>query len=156
MRRIVILVVSLGLISSAICFADQLQWNDREICERAARLIGQAPIVLSYCSLADKAHVEVWLVGGVDIVRTAAEGLYEVIVMGKRLCESRRSLPSGNHREPACDIEFEVSRDSHWFVEGIDLAYVYLPTSEGAFRCLGTMLELPCVVEVETMRFAAM
>lgn len=155
-RRIMILVVPLVLISSAMCLADQLQWNSREICERAARMIGQARIVLSYCSLADKARIEVWLVGDVDIIRTPAEGLYEVIVMGRRLCESRRALPSGKHCELVCDVEFEVARESRWFVEGIDLAYVYLPTSEGAFRCLGTILELPCVVEVETIQLATM
>ncbi len=155
-RHIVLLVTLLVLISSGMCLADQLQWNSLTICERAVRIIDEARIILSYCPLADKAHIEVWWVGGVDIVRTPAEGLYEVVVTGIRLCESRSPRVSGGHCELVCGIGLEVVRESHWFAEGIDLAYVYLPASEGGFRCLGTILELPCVVEVETIHLAAM
>lgn len=156
MRRIVLLVSLLMLVSSGMCLADQLQWNSLTICERAVRMIDEARIILSYCPLADKAHIEVWLVEDVDIVRTPAEGLYEVVVTGRRLCESRRPLASGRHCELVCGIELDVVRESRWLAEGIDLAYVYLPASEGGFRCLGTILELPCVVEVETIQLAAM
>lgn len=155
MRRIVLLVTLLVLVSSGICLADQLQWNSLTTCERAARMIHEARIILSYCPLAGQAHMEVWLVGDVNIVRTPAEGLYEVVVTGRRLCESSAPRTSVQYCQVVCGIELEVVRDSRWFAEGIDLAYVYLPTSEGGFRCLGTILELPCVVAVETIRLGA-
>ncbi len=153
MRRITILIVSLVLIGSLTCLADQLQWNSRGVCERAMRLIRPKSILISYCSLADNEHVEVWLVKGVDIVNTPIEGLFEVLIFGKRLYKSKTAFSSGEYREPIDYIEYKSEGRLGWFVKGIDLAYVYIHSGDNFFRCLGTVLGLECLVELETISF---
>lgn len=153
MRRITILIVSLVLIGSLTCLADQLQWNSRGICERAVRLIRPESILISYCSLADNEHVEVWLVKGADVVNTPIEGLFEVLISAKRLYKSKTAFSSGEYREPIDYIEYRSEGQFGSFVEGIDLAYVYIHTGDNSFRCLGKALELECLVELETMSF---
>ncbi len=152
MRRISILIVPLVLIGSLACLADQLQWNSRGVCERAVSVIRPESILISYCSLADNEHVEVWLVKRVDVANTPTEGLFEVFIFGERLYKSKKALSSGEYREPVDYMEFKDERHSGWFVEGIDLAYVYIHTGDNSFRCLGKVLELECLVELETMK----
>lgn len=151
MHRISILIVSLVLIGSLTCLADQLQWNSRGVCERAVRAIKPESIVISYCSLADNEHVEVWLVKKVGVANTPTKGLFEVSIFGKRLYKSKKAFSSGEYREPTDYIEYKAEGQSGWFVEGIDLAYVYIHTGDNSFRCLGKVLELECLVELETM-----
>ena len=151
MRCISILILCMVMSGSLTCLADQLQWNDRDVCERAVREIKREPILLSYCSLADEEHVEVWLVKRVDIVNTPAEGLFEIRVVGRRLYESKNAFSAGEYREPVDYIELKDERDSGWVFQKIDLAYVYLPAGSSSFRCLGTILGLQFLVELETM-----
>jgi len=103
--------------------------------------------------LADNEHVEVWLVKKVGVANTPTKGLFEVSIFGKRLYKSKKAFSSGEYREPVDYIEFKDERHSGWFVEGIDLAYVYIHTGDNSFRCLGKVLELECLVELETMNF---
>ena len=151
MQCISILIVCMVLSGSATCLADQLQWNNRGVCERAVREIKREPILLSYCPLADEEHVEVWLVKGVEIVNTPTEGLFEVCIFGRRVVESRNAFPAGGYLEPVDYIELKDELDSGWVFQKIDLAYVYLPAGSSSFRCLGTILGLQFLVELETM-----
>jgi hypothetical protein len=150
-RRITILIVSLVLIGSLTSLADQLQWNARGVCERAVHLIRPKSILISYCSLADNEHVEVWLVEGVGIANTSTEGLFEVLISGKRLYKSKTAFSSGDYREPIDYIEYKSEGRLRRFVKGVDLAYVYIHTGDNSFRCLGKVLGLECLVELETM-----
>jgi len=152
MRRISILIVSLVLIGSLASLADQLQWNSRGVCERAVHAIKPESIVISYCSLADNEHVEIWLVKKVGVANTLTKGLFEVSIFGRRLYKSKKAFSSGEYREPTDCIEYKAEGQSGWFVEGIDLAYVYIHTGDNSFRCLGKVLELECLVELETIK----
>jgi len=152
MHRISILIVSFVLIGSLPCLADQLQWNSHGVCERAVRAIKPESIIISYCSLADNEYVEVWLVKKVGVANTSTKGLFEVSIFGKRLYKSKKAFSSGEYREPVDYIESKDDRHSGWFVEGIDLAYVYIHMGDNSFRCLGKLLELECLVELETIK----
>ena len=155
MRCISILIVCMVLSGSLTCLADQLQWNDRDVCERAVREIKREPILLSYCPLADEEHVEVWLVKGVDIVNTPTEGLFEVCIFGRRLYTSKKAFSLGEYLEPVDYIELKDESDSWRVAKRIDLAYVYLPAGNDSFRCLGTILGLQFLVELEAMSLPA-
>ncbi len=148
-RRIALLAVLLVLIGSLACFADQLQWNSRDVCKRAMRLIRPDSILISYCSLADNEHVEVWLVKEVDAIHTPTEGLLEVFILGKRLYTSKKTFSSGECREPVDYIEYRPVEQSEYFYKGIDLAYVYIYGGSNSFKCLGKVLGLECLVEIE-------
>ena len=149
--RIVILVVSLAAIGSSTCFADQLQWNALDICKEAAQAIGRKSLLLSYCSQADEDHVELWLVRGAYIVETSAEGLFEVLVLAKRLYMSQNPFSAEEFPVSAAEWRFDEARESRWFVEGIDLAYTYIYSGGSSFHCLGKVLDLECLVGVETI-----
>jgi hypothetical protein len=152
-RRIAFLIVSLVLIGSLTCLADQLQWNSSDVCERAVRLIRPESILISYCSLADNEHVEAWLVKRVEIVNTPIEGLFEVLIFGKCLYKSKTAFSSGEYREPIDYIEYKSKDQWGGFPKGIDLAYVYIHTGDNSFQCLGKVLGLECLVELERMNF---
>ena len=62
MSKTVMVAIVLVAITAALCFADQLAWNAREICEEAAKRIKRNSILISYCSCCDNEHLEVWLV----------------------------------------------------------------------------------------------
>lgn len=149
--RIAILVVSLVIVGSSTCLADQLQWNAFSICEEATRVIGRQSLLVSYCSQMNEDYVELWLVRGAYVVDTPAEGLFEVLVLAKRLYRSRKAFSSGEFPVAANHWNFNEVRDSGWFVAGIDLAYAYVYTGDSFFQCLGKVLGLECLIEVETI-----
>ncbi len=149
--RSILLVVSLAAIGSSACLADQLQWNARSVCAEAAQAIGRESLVISYCSQADADYVEVWLVRGAYIVETSAEGLFEVFVLAKRLYRSQKAFSSVDFPVPTDRWRFNDIRNSGWTIEGIDLAYTYIYAGNGSFQCLGKVLELDCLVGVETI-----
>jgi len=130
MQRIKTMIVILLLIAvgGAVCLSDQLQWNDRETCERAAQRILDMPLLISFCSLCKAAPVELWFVKDVDIVSTSTEGLYEVTVSGWK-----------------ADVSSGITE---WLTEAVDFAYVYVPSGAGRFTCLGNVLGLECYVRV--------
>lgn len=149
--RSILLVVFLALIASSACFADQLQWNARSVCVEAAQAIAREPLLMSYCSLASADYVEVWFVRDVTVVETAAAGLFEVVVLARRLLISREPFSSAQFPVLADQWHFNALRDTGWAIEGIDLAYVYTYTGGGSFQCLGKVLGLDCRVDVETI-----
>ena len=150
MRVLCSLVVVLA-VATLSCFADQLAWNSRETCEVAAKTIKPNSILVSYCSLATSDHVEVWLVKKVVVATTSRHDLFQVYVFGKCLYRSKEEISENQYAEP---IEYEaISSDEsdRWFLKGIDLAYIYVPTSKTSFRCLGKLLNTECDVHVETI-----
>lgn len=147
--RIIILVLLLAAIGSSTCLADQLQWNALTACKEAVQAIGRDSLLTSYCSQANEDYVELWLVRSAYVVHTPAEGLFEVLVLAKRLYKSQKAFSSGEFPVSADQWGFNEVRDSGWFVEGIDLAYVYIHTGDSSFQCLGRVLELECLVGVE-------
>jgi len=158
-HRIAILASFLVLGIAVSCLGDQLQWNPLDVCRDAAQLIGRSSLLVSFCSLADRDHVELWLVSDAETVTTSARGLYELIVSGRRRYQSDDAYASDEfpvlaeqwtfHKVKRVD-EFAVGIDDE-FAVGIDLAYVYIHMGGGSFRCLGKLLGLDCVVGVETI-----
>jgi len=151
MPKIVALAAVLVVVTTMSCIADQLAWNSRGTCEEAAKSIEQGSILLSYCSLCSNEHVEVWLVKGIIVAPTATQGLFEVNVIGKRLYRSTEAFQEMRYLEP---VDYEIVKGggpSRWFVTGIDRAYVYVPTRNGSFRCLGKVINRECSVNVDTI-----
>ena len=151
MSKTIMLAIVLVVVVTVSCLADQLAWNSREICEEAAKSIGQGSILVSYCSLCSNEHVEVWLVKGIIVAPTVTQGLFQVNVLGKRLYRSNEAFQENRYSEP---VEYEAvtgEGSARWFVAGIDLAYVYVPTSSGSFRCLGKVIERECSINVDTI-----
>jgi hypothetical protein len=148
--RVFMLVASLTIIAGSPCVGDQLQWNAFRVCEEAARVIGRQPVLVSYCSLADEDHVELWSVSGLGVVDTPVEGLFEVLVLAKPLYRSQHPFSPAEFPVPDDEWAFNEVRDPEWSAEGIDLAYVYVHVGGNSFQCLGKALGLECRVGVET------
>ncbi len=136
---------------ASAAMADQLAWNAREVSERGARAIRPDTLLVSYCSLADQEAVEVWRVKSVEVTETETPGFYEVNVVGERLFRSEKTFDSGRYAEPVRYREIPPDDNQAVVREGIDLAYVYVPSDGATFRCLGKALDLDCEVEVETI-----
>ena len=151
MPRILTLVIVLVAIIMVPCLADQLAWNSRATCEEAAKSIQQNAILLSYCSLCNNEHVEVWLVKGIIVAPTAVQGLFELSVLGKRLYTSKEVFQGNQHWEPIPYEAFMKEGSLRWFAAAIDLAYVYVPMDEGTFRCLGKIIKRKCIINVNTI-----
>ena len=151
MHKTIILAIVLVAVTTMSCLADQLAWNSRHTCEEAAKNIKQNSILLSYCSLCSNEHVEVWLVKGINIAATVTQGLFEVNVFGIRLYRSQEAF-LGNKYSESLEYAAILGRGrARWFITGIDLAYVYVPTSSGSFRCLGKVIERECSINVDTI-----
>ena len=151
MHKTIILAIVLVVVMTVSCLADQLAWNSRGTCEEAVKSIGQGSILVSYCSLCSNEHIEVWLVKGVIVAPTAAQGLFEVNVLGIRLYRSKEAFQESDYSEP---VEYEAvtgEEPARWFITGIDLAYVYAPTGEGSFQCLGKIIDRECIINVDTI-----
>ncbi len=151
MSKTITLAIVLVVVVTVSCLADQLAWNSRGTCEEAAKSIEQGSILLSYCSLCSNEHVEVWLVKGIIVAPTVTQGLFQVNVLGKRLYRSNEAFQENNYSEP---VEYEAvtgEGSARWFITGIDLAYVYVPTSEGSFRALGKVINRECSINIATI-----
>ena len=154
--RSIIKLASLALLlTSSVAFADQLAWNEQVISERGARAIQPDSFLVTYCSLCDHEQVEVWLVRKVVVSAVETQGLYEVSIFGRRLLRSVKSFDAGDYMEPVKYRAAPPDEQSGWFLEGIDLAYVYIPSGGNSFRCLGKVLELECDVKVESITLPA-
>ena len=151
MSRSILLVMCLAVIGSSACLADQLQWNAYGDCAEAVQAIGRDSLLISYCSLSDADYVEVWLVQGAITAETSAEGLFEVSVLAKSLFRSQEPISAMEFPVSADQWHFTATRNAGWTIEGIDLAYTYIYTGNGSFQCLGKVLELDCLVGVETI-----
>jgi hypothetical protein len=151
MSKTLMVAIILVAITAALCFADQLAWNAREICEEAAKRIRQNSILISYCSCCDNEHLEVWLVKRVIVATIATQGWFKVNIFGRRLFTSKKAFRENQYSEP---VQYEaVTGDgsSRWLLEGIDLAYVYVPTSKGSFHCLAKGIKRECSINVDTI-----
>lgn len=144
-------LVLIILIATLTCLADQLAWNSRQVCEAAVERIKSNSILISYCSICSSDYVEVWLVKRVVVATTSQDDLFEVHVFGKRLYRSKEMVRENQYSEP---IEYEAiagGESDSWFLEGIDLAYVYVPTNKTSFSCLGKALKKECETQVNTI-----
>ena len=149
--RSILLVVLLAAIGSSACLADQLQWNDQTATQEAVQALVQESWVISYCSQADTDNVEVWLIRGITVADTSAEGLFEIKVLAKCLYQSQGSFAADEFPLPEDRWHFEQVHDSGWGIAGIDLAYTYVYTQDSSFQCLGKTLDLQCQIGVETI-----
>jgi len=149
--RSILLVLCLVAIGSFTCFADQLQWNDQAASRKAVQALVQESWLVSYCSQADSDHIAVWLIRGLYIADTSAEGLYEIRILAKCLYQSQEDFAADEFPLSEDRWHFEQVADSGWGILGIDLAYIYIYTQASAFQCLGKALDLPCQVGVETI-----
>ena len=151
MHKSILLAIVLVVVTTMSCFADQLAWNSRGTCEKAAKSIELGSILLSYCSLCDSEHVEVWLVKGIRVTPTATQGLFEVNVFGIRLYTSKEAFREKQYSEPVEYAPVTGEESARWFATGIDLAYVYVPTGSGSFRCFGKVIKRECIINVDTI-----
>ena len=151
MFKTIMLAIIVVVVMMVPCFADQLAWNSRGTCEEAAKSIEQGSILVSYCSLCSNEYVEVWLVKGIIVAPTAAQGLFEVNVFGIRLYRSKEAFRENEYSEPVQYEAVTAAGPTRWFITGIDLAYVYVPTSEGTFQCLGKVIKRECSINVDTI-----
>jgi len=149
-RRILLVALLVAVISLA-GMADQLQWNDATTSLRAVQALVQNSWVISYCSLADTDTVGVWLIRGICVADTSAEGLLESKVLAKCVYQSHEDVAADEFPLSEDRWTFEQVNDSNWGYTGIDLAYTYIYTGDSSFRCLGKALDLDCQVEVETI-----
>ena len=149
--RSILLVIFLAAIGSSVCLADQLQWNDQTATREAVQALVQESWVISYCSQADTDHVKVWLMRGVYVADTSAEGLFEIKVLAKCLYQSQESFAADEFPLPEDRWHFEQVHNSGWGIAAIDLAYTYVYTGGSSFQCLGKTLDLPCQIGVETI-----
>ncbi len=149
--RSILLVLCLVAIGSFTCFADQLQWNDQTDSLRAVQALVEESWLISYCSQADTDNVQIWLIRGVYVADTSAEGLVEIRVLAKCLYQSQEDFAADEFPLSEDRWHFEQVNDSGWGILGIDLAYTYVYAGGSSFRCLGKALDLPCQVGVETI-----
>ncbi len=140
----------------AVCFmivasrADQLAYNSLENSRRAAQAIKPDSILVSYCSRCDDQTVEVWQVQKAVVTATDERRYFEVQVFGKRLYRSKKKFDRGEYKEPVEYRKFGAHpQGGRWFLQGIDLAYVYVPVSNGGFRNLARVLDLDAKIRVE-------
>jgi hypothetical protein len=132
------------------CRADQLAYNSLEVSRRAVQAIKPDSILVSYCSRCDDQTVEVWQVQKAVVTTTEERRHFEVQVFGKRLFRSKKKFNRGDYKEPVEYRKFGAHpQGGRWFLQGIDLAYVYVPVSNGGFRNLARVLDLEAKVRVE-------
>jgi hypothetical protein len=135
---------------AAVCGADQFAYNSLDISRRAAQAIKSDSILVSYCSRCDDQRVEVWQVRKAVVTATDQRKFFEVQVFGKRLFRSKKKFDKGEYKEP---VQYRKvgsqAQGSRWFLNGVDLAYIYVPVGNGAFRNLARVLELEAKVKVE-------
>ena len=149
--RSILLVLCLVAIASFTCFADQLQWNDQAASRKAVQALVEESWIISYCSLADSDTVQTWLIRGVYVADTSAEGLVEIRILAKCLYQSQEAFAADEFPLSEDRWNFDPVHDSGWGITGIDLAYTYIYTQDSSFQCLGKALDLPCQIGVETI-----
>lgn len=149
--RLRILFILCFVVSSFTGLADQLQWNDPAASQQAVHVLVQESWLISYCSLADSDHVSIWLIRGLYIADTSAEGLVEIKVLAKCLYQSQESFAADAFPLSEDSWHVEPADDSGWGITGIDLAYTYVYTHGSTFQCLGRLLDLECQIGVDAI-----
>jgi len=133
---------------TAACAADQLQWNDRSVCFRAATRLRGHSLLISYCSQDCTDDVELWTVRDLRLADTAASGLFELQVAARCIYRSSQSIAPSRFPRSGVVSNLVQSDDPVGFRAGLDLAYTYIHVGDGVFVCLGTALGLECTVRV--------
>lgn len=136
--------------------ADQLAWISRADVEKVVKSIqeqirqrqGEPYYMVSYCSLCDQIPVEVWEVKDVVTVAIPDTDYFQMHVFGRRVLRSAETIREGKYQEPVL-YEAVAPDNDNGFLRGVDLAYVYMPSEDGAFRCVGKVFQLECDVSVE-------
>lgn len=149
MKTILTIWAVFGLFST-ISVADQLAYISKAEAERAAKHIQSQQLMVSYCSLCNSEPVELWHVQETKVAHTGYENYYEVIVKARRILTSSRVYDSGQYEEPI-ELDYVGHPDSALEELKLDLAYVYT-ASEGAWYCVGKLLEMDCEILVEKIR----
>ncbi|WFB36826.1 hypothetical protein P3T73_03495 [Kiritimatiellota bacterium B12222] len=156
-RHITTLLLALVILPLA-CRADQLAWISRADVEKVVgsiqqdillkQKLGQPYYMILYCSRCDREYVKVWEVKKVVTVAIPGTDYFEMNVFGRCILRSSKEIREGQYQEP---IQYEaVPKDeSKWILQGVDLAYVYTPSPDDSFRCIGKKYKLECDVHVE-------
>lgn len=142
--------------------ADQLALLPRADVEKVVKSIqhdiwqrhGEPYYMVSYCSRCDRDYIEVWEVKKVVTVAVTEaipeSDYFQMHVFGRRILRSSEAIREGKYQEP---IQYEPipENDPKWFFQGVDLAYVYAPSSDDSFLCIGKnkVYQLKCDVHVE-------
>ena len=156
-RHITTFLLALIILPLA-CRADQLAWISRADVEKVVKSIqqdilrkqqlGEPYYMVSYCSRCDREHVEVWEVNKVVTAAIPDTDYFEMNVFGRRILRSSKAIREGKYQEP---IQYQTvpEDDANWFLQSVDLAYVYAPSPDDSFRCIGKTYKLKCDVHVE-------
>lgn len=139
--------------------ADQLAWNTRAEVDKVVRSIqlqiqqldGKPYYMVSYCSMCAQEYVEVWEVKEVVTVAILGTDFFQMNVFGQRILRSTKAILEEKYKEP---IQYDPipQNEDNWFLKGVDLAYVYIPSVDNYFRCVGKEFKLECDVHVEWIK----
>lgn len=150
-RALALLALAAGWTAAPVA-ADQLAVVAPKDCKRAAEALRESDLLVSYCSMCDDDHAEVWWIEKIETTPFDPQGkLCSVDVRGRRLLRVA-TFPA---KEPTLWRFEEIpAPESKLRYEGIDLAYVYQADRAAPlrFRVVGRRLSLPCDVKVEILR----
>ena len=149
MYKKILLAFVVTLLMSTFAFADQFQWVKLKTAQDAVKIIKRNPYLISYCSLCDRQSIQVWKVKDA-LITYQQDDFYSVTVVGKRVYESRQLFDEGEYKEPVRYFNSTApDPDDLWFVEEIDLAYVYVPFGSRTFDNLANFLRLSPSLKVK-------
>jgi hypothetical protein len=150
LRTLTLLALAAGW-AAAPAAADQLAAVAPKDCKRASEVLRESDLLVSYCSMCDDDHAEVWWIEKIGTTPFDPQGkLCSVDVWGRRLLRVA-TFPA---KEPTFwKFEEIPASESRLRYEGIDLAYVYQADRAAPFRfrVVGRRLSLPCKVKVEIL-----
>ncbi|MCO5171584.1 MAG: hypothetical protein M9894_35220 [Planctomycetes bacterium] len=136
----------LGLVLTAgVARADQLQILDRPDAERAVAALCPGTLFVEWISHMDDSTPVLKRVHSVEVKKWEyGQDQYKVHVKAVTLATTTRG-PS----QFDSVFDFRLERRARPVVEAVDLAYVYVPSTEidGMFVNLGKKLKLPCEVD---------
>lgn len=131
----------LSLALAGVSRADQLAYIEKAVAERAAARLQPGTLFVDWISHMPDSTPRLLRIKSVEVKHTGYEDYYELIAKADELATSQK----GNQQGAAYDFALQTRAVE----EALDLAYVYVPSSElpGMFVCLGKLLQQPCEVE---------
>jgi hypothetical protein len=131
-------LLSLALVGASR--ADQLAYTEKAVAEKAAARLAPGTLYLDWVSHMGGAP-RLMRIKSVEVKFTNYENYYELVADVEQLAVSQKGGQQG------ASFDFRLERSSGRV--SLDLAYVYVPSSEikSMFVCLGKVLEQPCEVE---------
>jgi hypothetical protein len=160
MNNLTTFLLAVALLPLA-CIADQLAWVSRVDAEAAVAVVqseiqkrslrSEPYYMVSYCSQCDPSAIEVWEVKKVVTVAIPDSDYFQMQVFGQCVLRSRERIRGWKYQDP---IEFDVvpPTEAEWFLKRIDMAYLYIMSTDDSFHCLGKALQLDCDVRVERIK----